>query len=212
MESVWNFDSGRQLLQLCAQYDLAISEVMLAREKSCFEQIDPIARMQSLLAVMKEAVEQSLTAPGKSMGGCIGGEAKRMYATLDSGGALFGPLASKAIAYAMGVIEVNARMGLIVAAPTAGSSGVLPAGVAVHRRTIDGRAVYRRRRRLSRHPQRNGIGRAGWLSGGGRNRLRHGRVSPHRAEGRQSRTGALGRLPRLYQPDGPDLRPRVRTR
>ena len=33
---------------------------------------------------------------------------------------------SKAIAYAVGVLEVNASMGLIVAAPTAGSSGVIP--------------------------------------------------------------------------------------
>ena len=33
---------------------------------------------------------------------------------------------SKAIAYSMAVLEVNASMGLIVAAPTAGSSGVLP--------------------------------------------------------------------------------------
>lgn len=36
---------------------------------------------------------------------------------------------SKAIAYAMAVLEVNASMGLIVAAPTAGSSGVIPGAV-----------------------------------------------------------------------------------
>ena len=35
-------------------------------------------------------------------------------------------MVSKAIAYAVGVLEVNASMGLIVAAPTAGSSGVIP--------------------------------------------------------------------------------------
>ena len=33
---------------------------------------------------------------------------------------------SRAVAYAMGVLEVNGSMGLIVAAPTAGSSGVVP--------------------------------------------------------------------------------------
>ena len=32
----------------------------------------------------------------------------------------------RAIAYSMAVLEVNASMGLIVAAPTAGSAGVLP--------------------------------------------------------------------------------------
>ena len=35
-------------------------------------------------------------------------------------------MVSKDIAYAVGVLEVNASMGLIVAAPTAGSSGVIP--------------------------------------------------------------------------------------
>ena len=39
---------------------------------------------------------------------------------------LCGDVVSKAIAYAVGVLEVNASMGLIVAAPTAGSSGVIP--------------------------------------------------------------------------------------
>ena len=39
---------------------------------------------------------------------------------------LCGEVVSKAIAYAVGVLEVNASMGLIVAAPTAGSSGVIP--------------------------------------------------------------------------------------
>ncbi len=32
----------------------------------------------------------------------------------------------KAMTYAMAVLEVNASMGLIVAAPTAGSAGVVP--------------------------------------------------------------------------------------
>lgn len=42
---------------------------------------------------------------------------------------LCGSTLSKAIAYAMAVLEVNASMGLIVAAPTAGSSGVIPGTV-----------------------------------------------------------------------------------
>lgn len=33
---------------------------------------------------------------------------------------------SRAITYAMAVLEVNSSMGLIVAAPTAGSSGIVP--------------------------------------------------------------------------------------
>lgn len=40
-----------------------------------------------------------------------------------------GPLVSKAIGAAMGVMEVNTSMGLIVAAPTAGSCGILPGSI-----------------------------------------------------------------------------------
>ena len=39
---------------------------------------------------------------------------------------MLGPVVSRAMAYACAVLEVNASMGLIVAAPTAGSSGVVP--------------------------------------------------------------------------------------
>lgn len=42
---------------------------------------------------------------------------------------LCGEALTRAIAYSMAVLEVNAAMGLIVAAPTAGSSGVLPGAV-----------------------------------------------------------------------------------
>ena len=42
------------------------------------------------------------------------------------GNSICGPVLSKAIAYSMAVLETNTTMGLIVAAPTAGSSGVIP--------------------------------------------------------------------------------------
>ena len=60
------------------------------------------------------------------MGGLIGGEAKKLNNQRISGKSICGTLMSKAITYSMGVLEVNASMGLIVAAPTAGASGVIP--------------------------------------------------------------------------------------
>ena len=56
----------------------------------------------------------------------IGGESKKLHALRAEGKNICGDVVSKAIAYAVGVLEVNASMGLIVAAPTAGSSGVIP--------------------------------------------------------------------------------------
>ena len=60
------------------------------------------------------------------MGGLIGGEAKLLENHRLSGKSICGTVLSKAMTYAMAVLEVNASMGVIVAAPTAGSSGVVP--------------------------------------------------------------------------------------
>ena len=60
------------------------------------------------------------------MGGLIGGEAKKLELHRAGGSGICGDLLQKAITYAMAVLEVNASMGLIVAAPTAGSAGVVP--------------------------------------------------------------------------------------
>ena len=75
---------------------------------------------------MKEGVHEPLQNPKKSMGGLIGGEAKLVADHETKEGSVCGTVLSRAIAYSMAVLEVNASMGLIVAAPTAGSSGVLP--------------------------------------------------------------------------------------
>ena len=65
------------------------------------------------------------------MGRLLNGEAKSVWQHSFEGNpqTLCGPILSKAIAYAMAVLETNASMGLIVAAPTAGSSGVIPGTV-----------------------------------------------------------------------------------
>lgn len=60
------------------------------------------------------------------MGGLIGGEAALVDRHRREGNAICGSLLSRAIAYSMAVLEVNSSMGLIVASPTAGSSGVVP--------------------------------------------------------------------------------------
>ncbi len=85
-------------------------------------------KMQERLAVMRDAVGRGL-AGVRSRSGLTGGDARRMAEARRTAGApmLIGgePLGS-AIAYALAVAEVNAGMGRIVAAPTAGSCGILP--------------------------------------------------------------------------------------
>ena len=84
------------------------------------------ARMKKAFSIMQAAVKKPLKEDIVSMGGMIGGESKKLHALREQGKNICGDVVSKAIAYAVGVLEVNASMGLIVAAPTAGSSGVIP--------------------------------------------------------------------------------------
>lgn len=123
-----DFRNGKELLDLCHEHNLLISEVMREREITCGnmtnEQID--ARLKEILTIMKNAAHTPLETPTRSIGGLIGGEAKKTYEFSQTDNNLCGTFLSKAISYSMAVLEVNATMGLIVAAPTAGSAGVLP--------------------------------------------------------------------------------------
>ena len=83
-------------------------------------------KLKKVLSIMKQSATKPLENPGKSIGGLIGGEAKQVSDHGKTAECVTGTMLSKAIAYSMAVLEVNASMGLIVAAPTAGSSGVVP--------------------------------------------------------------------------------------
>lgn len=123
-----DFLNGCELIDRCQELHLPISEVMLEREITLghvtAESVSQ--RLDKVLEIMKHAATRPLETPGKSIGGLIGGEAKLVAQHAHSKTHVCGSPLSKAIAYSMAVLEVNASMGLIVAAPTAGSSGVLP--------------------------------------------------------------------------------------
>ena len=123
-----DFKKAAELLSLCKEYDKPISQIMMDRECEMTEKpLDEIrSRMAVSLQIMKDATKEAINQPSQSMGGLIGGESRKLSDVQSSGKNIAGNLLSKAIAYSMGVLEVNASMGLIVAAPTAGSSGVIP--------------------------------------------------------------------------------------
>ncbi|MDO4177618.1 MAG: L-serine ammonia-lyase, iron-sulfur-dependent, subunit alpha [Phascolarctobacterium sp.] len=86
-----------------------------------------LAQMKAMLKVMRGSIDYGLTGV-KSRSNLTGGDAKKLLAA--SGNERFvgilGEKAFDAVVYAMAVGECNAAMGRIVAAPTAGASGVLP--------------------------------------------------------------------------------------
>lgn len=86
-----------------------------------------LEQMAAMLQVMEESVAFGLTGV-PSHSGLTGGAAKKLQAARQEAGYknILGGVVNDAVAYAMAVGECNAAMGRIVAAPTAGASGVLP--------------------------------------------------------------------------------------
>ena len=124
----WDFKNAEELLNLCHDKKKPISEVMIRREMQLGEirRSTLIEQVDGILRVMNTAVDRPISEPARSMGGLIGGEANKLN-RLDESKAVCGPVIHRAIVNALAVAETNASMGVIVAAPTAGSAGVLPA-------------------------------------------------------------------------------------
>ena len=109
------------------------SEAVLAEELlSENERTELLDKMRARLVEMRASVERGLRSDKPSITGMVGWNAKTLWESEDK---LEAPLLKRVQAYAMAVNEENARMGRIVAAPTAGSAGTLPGallGVADH--------------------------------------------------------------------------------
>lgn len=123
-----DFKNAKELLALCQEKNLPISEAMRQREILLGETSAKIVdqRMDRVLEIMKDAAFSPIKNPVKSMGGLIGGESRKLYEFQFQGKSLCGNVLSRSITYAMATLETNASMGLIVASPTAGSAGIVP--------------------------------------------------------------------------------------
>ena len=123
-----DFKNAKELLELSQNEKLTISEVMRQRELSETENSPEklYTKMERVLEIMKDSSSTPIHHPVSSMGGLIGGEAKRLSLHEAAGMQLCGKVLHKAMTRAMAVLETNASMGLIVAAPTAGSAGIVP--------------------------------------------------------------------------------------
>jgi L-serine dehydratase len=94
--------------------------------------------LRRALVVMRGAVERGLEGDLRSASGLVGGDA--LLVAKSHAGPMSNTLFSDVLARALAVQEVNAAMGVIVAAPTAGGAGVLPAvltGLARNRKIGD---------------------------------------------------------------------------
>jgi L-serine dehydratase len=119
-------ESFKQLEELGRDRDLA--DVFLETD----EQEHAVPADQILMAltrrreVMLDCVQRGKVNGGMSMGKLVGNEARQLAAAFNEGRTFLDPLTVKAELYALAVMGENSRMGVIVAAPTAGAGGVVP--------------------------------------------------------------------------------------
>ena len=101
----------------------------VALELESQDQGRPVEEIRSALgralAIMREAVSRGESGDLRSASGLVGGDAAKLHT--GPAGPLAGTPFRDILARALAVQEVNAAMGVIVAAPTAGGAGVLPA-------------------------------------------------------------------------------------
>ena len=85
--------------------------------------------MRERLEVMRASVENGMDPDQRSLSGLSGGQAARLNRAVEAGRTVSGSLMGRTAVRAMAIAECNACMGRIVAAPTAGSCGILPAAI-----------------------------------------------------------------------------------
>lgn len=125
------FNKAEELLKLCNEKNKKISEIVIEKELNNpnISYTELMVRMRETLDVMNASATSALNKEIISVSGLTGGDSKKMNDYLTSGNTLSGSLVVSAMAKALSTSEVNASMGRIVAAPTAGASGILPAAM-----------------------------------------------------------------------------------
>ena len=117
----------RELVETALEKGRSIGKAVLEDQAVQMEQSEEalMAQMEKSLQVMEKAVERGMDPQLRSTSGLTGGDAWKMMEYGKSGG-ITGSFMTGAMARALAVSEYNAAMGKIVAAPTAGSCGIMP--------------------------------------------------------------------------------------
>lgn len=125
------FNNGEELLEICSKENKTIYEIVLDKENDSTEKSIREIRMimKKNLKVMIESSNHALDKKVTSVSGLIGGEANKVKKYSESNETICGNFINTAMAKALSTSEVNASMGKIVAAPTAGASGILPSAI-----------------------------------------------------------------------------------
>jgi len=120
------YNKIEHLINKAEKDNVKISELVIDAEieKTELKKDLIIDKMRENLEVMRESIKEGLKDDLKSASGLTGGEALKLR---DYNNFIGGKLLQNVITKALAVSGVNACMGKVVAGPTAGASGIVPA-------------------------------------------------------------------------------------
>ena len=130
MERMTNmYNKAKEIKDLCIKTGKEIWQIALDKdfENTGIEEADLLELMHETLEVMRDSAYKGLDQAVYSMSKITGGSAVKVNKFAED--SVSGKTITRAMAMALSVSEVNASMGRIVAAPTAGASGILPAAL-----------------------------------------------------------------------------------
>ena len=125
------YDSIADLIEKAKAEGTRISDVVLKDQAAISEKPEEelLKTMGYSLQVMKESVQDGMDRDARSASGLTGGDAWKMNEAVKNNRNICGKIFGTALTKALSVSQTNACMGRIVAAPTAGSCGIIPAAI-----------------------------------------------------------------------------------
>lgn len=125
------YNSVEELVNAARSSNQKISQIVLTEQAEDMELTEEAVyeTMEKSFDVMRQSVENGMEKNLRSPSGLSGGAAAKLKKAVDEGRNHYGHLLGNAISMALAVTEYNSCMGQIVAAPTAGSCGVIPAAL-----------------------------------------------------------------------------------
>ncbi|NLN47712.1 MAG: L-serine ammonia-lyase, iron-sulfur-dependent, subunit alpha [Clostridiales bacterium] len=125
------FKSCSELVAESKNNNCSISETVIAyeAEKSGRRKEQVIGEMTEAYLAMKQSITKGLERESILLGNIFSGNAAKMDKFIKNNRSICGVSVSKVVRNALAVMEINGSMGRVVACPTAGSAGTVPAAV-----------------------------------------------------------------------------------
>ena len=126
---IMKYNSIAEICRKAEALNVKISELVVKDQAAMMEKSEDDLKqtMLTMLDVMRQSTKEGLKPDTRSISGLSGGDAYKLDQAIKNGQSISGSIIGKALVKALSVSETNACMGKIVAAPTAGSCGIIPA-------------------------------------------------------------------------------------